>query len=324
MEINFFDYNILKNNPLLQNPNSDFSFPSDDFTQDNIKDNIFPKQLVQYQTPKEQNIKDFGYCNEQINLINLTEHNDNRNSSTTCENNLFLNNNKLNSPFKNNIEKSNYKKEKIFKVLKINKKIGRMKKNSITKGKHNNLSEDNLIRKIKRRFLEKLRLYINYEYQIYLLQKSLKKNKSKNWLRKVNPLIWRQIKVEENLKWFTTKIAEIFSGNLSERYSNSSKDLNRRKIRRVYTLNEAKNLIIILNSDIELYFDKYIKNEKIKGFKTLKDDIKELRIQMENTAQESIEEYLKKYEYIAKNMKDIFLSKKSRNINSINKIEKNG
>ena len=324
MEINFFDYNILKNNPLLQNPNSDFSFPSDDFTQDNIKDNIFPKQLVQYKTPKEQNIKDFGYCNEQINLINLTEHNDNRNSSTTCENNLFLNNNKLNSPFKNNIEKSNYKKEKIFKVLKINKKIGRMKKNSITKGKHNNLSEDNLIRKIKRRFLEKLRLYINYEYQIYLLQKSLKKNKSKNWLRKVNPLIWRQIKVEENLKWFTTKIAEIFSGNLSERYSNSSKDLNRRKIRRVYTLNEAKNLIIILNSDIELYFDKYIKNEKIKGFKTLKDDIKELRIQMENTAQESIEEYLKKYEYIAKNMKDIFLSKKSRNINSINKIEKNG
>ena len=324
MEINFFDYNILKNNPLLQNPNSDFSFPSDDFTQDNIKDNIFPKQLVQYKTPKEQNIKDFGYCNEQINLINLTEHNDNRNSSTTCENNLFLNNNKLNSPFKNNIEKSNYKKEKIFKVLKINKKIGRMKKNSITKGKHNNLSEDNLIRKIKRRFLEKLRLYINYEYRIYLLQKSLKKNKSKNWLRKVNPLIWRQIKVEENLKWFTTKIAEIFSGNLSERYSNSSKDLNRRKIRRVYTLNEAKNLIIILNSDIELYFDKYIKNEKIKGFKTLKDDIKELRIQMENTAQESIKEYLKKYEYIAKNMKDIFLSKKSRNINSINKIEKNG
>lgn len=324
MEINIFDYNVLKNNVLLQNQNSDFSFPSDDFEQENIKDIIYPKQLIQYQMPKEQNLKDFRYCNEQINLINMTEHNDNRNSSTTCENNAYLVHNKLNPRFNSKNDTAINKKEQIFKVLKINKKIGRMKKNSTAKGKHNNLSEDNLIRKIKRRFLEKLRLYINYEYRIYLLHKSLKKNKSKNWLRKVNPLIWRQIKVEENLKWFTTKIAEIFSGNLSERYSNSSKDLNRRKIRRVYTLNEAKNLITILNSDIELYFDKYINNEKIKGFKTLKDDIKELKIQMEDTSQENIEEYLTKYVYIAKNMKDIFLNKKSRNIITNTKIEKNG
>ena len=116
----------------------------------------------------------------------------------------------MNPPFNNKINNDIYKKEQIFKVLKINKKISRMKKNSTTKGKHNNLSEDNLIRKIKRRFLEKLRLYINYKYRIYLLHKSLKKNKSKNWLRKVNPLIWRQIKVEENLNGSQLKLQKYF------------------------------------------------------------------------------------------------------------------
>ena len=45
---------------------------------------------------------------------------------------------------------------------------------------------------------------------------------------------------------------------------------------------------------------------------------------MEDTSQENIEEYLTKYEYIAKNMKDIFLNKKSRNIIINTKIEKNG
>ena len=33
--------------------------------------------------------------------------------------------------------------------------------------KSNNFAEDNIIRKIKRRFLEKVRLYINEEYKNY-------------------------------------------------------------------------------------------------------------------------------------------------------------
>ena len=137
-----------------------------------------------------------------------------------------------------------------------------MKKKSIIKGKHNNLSEDNIIRKIKRRFLEKLRLYINYEYRTYLFKKSLKTIKINNWLKKIEPKISKKIKKEDNLKWFETKIGEIFSENISERYSNSSKDLNKRKIKRILVLNKARNVINILNSNIELYYNKYTNNEK--------------------------------------------------------------
>ena len=52
-------------------------------------------------------------------------------------------------------------------------------------------------------------------------------------------------------------------------------------------------------------FDKYINNEKIEGFKTLEDDINELRTQMKKSSQSNIEEYLIKYEEVAKNIKYI-------------------
>ena len=45
----------------------------------------------------------------------------------------------------------------------------------------------------------------------------------------------------------------------------------------------------------------------------MKDDIDELKKDMEKTNQENINEYLNKYEYIAKNMKNIFIKKNTRN-----------
>lgn len=209
-------------------------------------------------------------------------------------------------------EKDTYKKEKIFHITKKNKKIGRIKKNSLLTGKHNKLSQDNIIRKIKGRFHEKVRIYINNEYKNYLLNKNKKLSKI-IFLKKINPKVSRKIRKEDNLKWFQSKICEIFSENVSSRYSSFSPDSNKKKIKRVISLNEAKGVVEILNTTVETLFDKYISNESIPGFKTLKDDIEELELQMRNENQEGIEEYLKKYEYIATNMKKIFINKSSRN-----------
>ena len=87
------------------------------------------------------------------------------------------------------------------------------------------------------------------------------------------------------------------------------------------TLNKAKNLIDILNTKVGEYFDKYINDEQIEGFKTLRDDIKELESFMENNNQDNIKEYITKYEYVAKNMKKIFNRKISRNFYK-HKVEK--
>ena len=204
--------------------------------------------------------------------------------------------------------------KKIFKIIKINKKLGRIKKNSLITGKHNKLSEDNIIRKIKARFHEKLRLYINIEYNKYIFKKTQKKRHTNNWLKKISPKISRKIKKEENLQWFQSKIYEIFSNNISLRYSSHLVNSNKKKIERLLSLNEKNKIIEILNSSIEAMFDKYINNEKIEGFKTLEDDINELRTQMKKSSQSNIEEYLIKYEEVAKNMKQIFILKNSRNI----------
>ena len=202
------------------------------------------------------------------------------------------------------------KKEKILEIHKINKKIGRIKKNSGYIGKHNKLSEDNVIRKIKRRFLENVRIYINKEYKKYYLIKKI--NINNNWLKKISPKCYGQIKKIDNIKWFNSKIYEVFSENLSLRYSSHSLDSNKKNIQRLLLSNESNSVKDILNTKVEVLFSKYIGNVKIEGFKTLKDDIKEIEKQMKESEQEDINKYLKKYEDTAKNMKDIFDKKSER------------
>ena len=156
--------------------------------------------------------KDFDSCkiktnpdNIQIKYENFCELNYNDHLIPTNENNISF----LGEDF-GEITKGLNKNRKKFKIVKINKKIGRIKSNSTLKGVHNKLSQDNIIRKIKGRFHEKLRLYINTEYRKYFFKKNKNSAKIINWLKKINPKVSRKIKKEENLKWFKSKIYEIF------------------------------------------------------------------------------------------------------------------
>jgi hypothetical protein len=203
------------------------------------------------------------------------------------------------------------KKKKIFEIYKMNKRIGRIKKNSGYIGKHNKLSEDNVIRKIKRRFLENVRIYINKEYKKYYLKKKINVDNN-NWIKKISPKFYGQIKKIDNIKWFNSKIFEVFSENLSLRYSSHSLDSNKQNILKFLSSNESSTLKDILNTKVEILFSRYIENVKIEGFKTLNDDIKELEKQMKDSGQDNIVKYLKKYEDTAKNMKDIFDKKSER------------
>ena len=318
----FLDDNILKKHFLIQNQKLDFSFSSDDFDIESSYQNI-------NQTSSEIDLMKNKFHNDNI-ILNLTKFTPNNKNNfdkisepnfnpffSTTTDNIF---DDLIFPLNSIKFDDESQKGKIFKIIKANNKKGRMKKNSVIIGKHNNFSQDNIIRKIKARFLEKLRKYLNNEYQSYLFKKNFKKHKNNNWLKKINPKMSREIRKEDNLKWFDAKIWEIFSENISERYSNSSVDLNKRKIKRIYIIKEAKNITNILNSKVEFYFDKYVNDEQIEGFKTLKDELKELEVRMKKTNQENIEEYLEKYKFTAINMKDIFLNKISRkNNNKINK-----
>jgi len=295
--------------PSLSFDENEFKFNKND----NTREILLLNKLI-----KEKDYYNVQYLlgNNQLKLENYTEPNNNFTllSTYNTQNPYNLDNAIVPPNEQVKIYKGIFQKEKIFNIVKINKKIGRIKKYSLLKGKHDKLSQDNIIRKIKGRFHEKLRLYINEEYKKYISKKYIKKRKIKNWLKKINPKVSRKIKKEENMKWFKLKIYEIFSENVSIRYSSSSPDYNKKKINNLFSLGDANDLIEILNSNVEDYFDKYVNDEKIEGFKTLKDDIKELRADMESSKQNNINEYLKKYEYTAKNLKEIFNKKNPRNI----------
>ena len=314
MNKDIFDYNIPPFN--LPNQKLEPTFPYNNMDFDpNLEKNDTTSFKISLLNRADKDIDLYKIKTNPDNIKmkyeNFCEINYNTHLIPTNENNISF----LGEDF-GEIAKGLNKNKKIFKIIKINKKIGRIKSNSTLKGFHNKLSQDNIIRKIKGRFHEKLRLYINTEYRKYFFKKNKNSAKIINWLKKINPKISRKIKKEENLKWFKSKIYEIFSENVSLRYSLYSPNSNKKKIERLISVNEAKNVIDILNTDIETFYDKYINDEKIEGFKTLKNDIEELKTYMEKTNQEKIKEYLSKYEYTAKNLKKIFRQKNSRNIKS--------
>ena len=203
------------------------------------------------------------------------------------------------------------KKEKIFDISKVNKRKGRLKKNSILIGKHNKLAEDNIIRKIKRKFIENLRIYINKEYKKYRIEKNKETNR-KNWLKKINPKFSCSIRRNDNLEWFNLKVYELFSEKLSLKYTSYDPYLNKKKIQNIFSLNESCNLKDILNSTIGTLYTRYISNERYDDFINLKDDLIELENKMEKSGQENIKEYLIKYRDIAENLKSIFIKKSAR------------
>ena len=314
MNKDIFDYNIPPFN--LPNQKLEPTFPYNNMDFDpNLEKNDTTSFKISLLNRADKDIDLYKIKTNPDNIKmkyeNFCEINYNTHLIPTNENNISF----LGEDF-GEIAKGLNKNRKIFKIIKINKKIGRIKSNSTLKGVHNKLSQDNIIRKIKGRFHEKLRLYINTEYRKYFFKKNKNSAKIINWLKKINPKVSRKIKKEENLKWFKSKIYEIFSENVSLRYSLYSPNSNKKKIERLISVNEAKNVIDILNTDIETFYDKYINDEKIEGFKTLKNDIEELKTYMEKTNQEKIKEYLSKYEYTAKNLKKIFRQKNSRNIKS--------
>ena len=244
-----------------------------------------------------------------VELNNIIEQKNISSMNTTNENKIYDYFSKV-SEFPNYLDL--LKKKKIFEISKVNKKLGRLKKNSVIAGKHDKLAEDNIISKIKRRFLENLRLYINKEYKNYRLEMNKITNR-KNWLKKINPKYTRVIKKNENLKLFSLKVYEVFSDKLSIKYTSHNSDLNKRKIQNVFSTNESSRLKDILNTSIETFYERYISKERFGEFKTLEDDINELEKQMKESGQENIKQYLTKYKDTAINLKNIFSKKLDRN-----------
>ena len=289
------------------------SIDGDNSEFENIKsNNSFDCEII-FEDIKRENeyhdINNYTSINPSNINNNAVEHNNISSMNTTNENKIFDYISK--PPLFPDCYIDIAKKKKIFEIAKVNKRLGRLKKNSIIPGKHSKLAEDNIIRKIKRRFIENLRLYINKEYKNYRAEMNKSTNR-KNWLKRIDPKFSRTIKKNDNLKWFNSKVYEIFSDNLSLKYTSQKLSSNKKKIQNILSLNESNRLKDILNTTIDELYTRYITNQSLNEFKTLDEDLNELEKQMKKSEQENIDKYLKKYKDIAINLKSIFLNKSDR------------
>lgn len=207
-----------------------------------------------------------------------------------------------------NFSTQNYK-NKIFIIKKVSK-LGRIKKNSNKKGKHNKLQQDNIIRHFKVNLMKNMFEYINSSFEI-----NKTTEKKINILQKISSKSIYSISKDDNINWLKTKLKDLFSQSLSTKLVRYEKDYNEKIIKFIYDKNEEKDVINILDKSVKEMWKAYINNDNngFSGFNTLKDDIEKMRKNGES------DEFLNKYIIISNSFEDIFIKIRERRKNLNNK-----
>ena len=182
----------------------------------------------------------------------------------------------------------------------LEKQRGRISKLDKAKGKngiHTNIEYDNLTIRIKLFFRNSCLEFINY---------LLEKHKKNFLLKKMSGESSKNIKVDKMLDWFNETLKSYLSSDISSKYRNVDKKFNQMTIMKIYNDDELQEVTNVLNHTIREMYDKYINNEVIEGFKTLKDTLEVLK----KEGQE--ENYIQKFENIALDLVEIIEHKTPR------------
>ena len=114
-----------------------------------------------------------------------------------------------------------------------------------------------IIKKIKRQFIKSIIKYINQLY-INLLQKN---KESKILIYKIIPDFCNASKKEDNNKYLSMTLRELFSSDLGRKFKTINKDYNKNIIEIIIQKNEPKEIIDLLNKTIKEAYEIYINNK---------------------------------------------------------------
>ena len=208
--------------------------------------------------------------------------------------------------YNENINKSNKKfvKRKTFKVYKniifnIEKvlKLGRIKKGSNKKGKHDKFQKDNIIRRFKVFLMKNIFNYVNKSFN------HDNKNTTIIGLKTISSMQTKSISKRDNILWLNSKIKDIFNQNLTSKIITFDINYNKNLIKRIYEEQKEEKVINILDKTVKELWKIYINddlNNNFIGFETIKHDIAKLRKMGES------EEYIELFINCAKRFEDIF------------------
>ena len=140
-----------------------------------------------------------------------------------------------------------------------------------------------------------------YKHINLKLSKSQNPKLNKIQLVKIDTSIITVSKKEDNLELLNKKMKDILSNKISSKYLYLEEDYNKKQIEFILKQND-EDINYELNLTYREILDVYSNNKKdnpiFKDFKTLDDDLEELRIVND-------QKYLQLYEYTAKNLESI-------------------
>ena len=189
-----------------------------------------------------------------------SENTSNNNIKYKCQD-LFFND--IN-PLKNSIIQIKKKEIKTHK-----KPTGRFKKESKKDGKHNKYTDDNVRKKVKHIVLKSIMKFLNIKIKA-LFNNNIGHNVLKKELLTLNKMPKFESSIEYNKMFLNKTIKEIFSENISSKFTNYQKDFNKKLIEKLINEEGDKENREYFNSLFNLTFLDCLKHfNKAKQIKEL-------------------------------------------------------
>ena len=234
----------------------------------------------------------------------------------------------VNSSTNESIADKNKTKVVIFKNL--SKRKGRKSKDLLNKNilsKHTKFSSDNMMRKIKNKIIESSRLLINKVLIDEIYSSKMKFKFPYKGFKKIKGSFSQELNIKFNLWFYQIKISDIFSLEISNKYSSMDKLSNKELIGYIYNtanINSFMKTKLLLNMPFHQYYhDIFLsENRNWTQFFNIKseENIYTIEYFLHNLENDDNEKddinsiYVKKIKNLAENYEDFFLDKKMRNI----------
>ena len=216
----------------------------------------------------------------------------------------------LNQECQNIIMDQNEQINKDNTKLKKYKLLGRKKKYSNESGQHDKFSDDNLSRKCKSIILKHLRYFINHKIIYY---NNNTDGIKKNLLLKINHNQIKSSKVDYNRDFLNKQLKDIFSDNISSKYSKYPRDHNKNLIQNLLNEKDVEKRKIF-EKIFGLTFLECLKHfrgsiyiEELEGMATLNEVCNGFPYQKD------LDLYIMQFKYFITNFEKIIMEKNIRN-----------
>ena len=272
------------------------------------------------------------------NNFPFNSNNANINNFFGINNNNLIKNDKINISFANSLSSETSLDKKKFILLEggIKKKGRKSKKlNNINiQSKHTKFSSDNMMRKLKNKIIESSRQLTNKILSEEILNMKSMFQFPYTEFKKIKGSFSQELNIKFNLWFYQIKISDIFSMEVSTKYSTFERSSNKELIEYIFSRENIQNFAktkLLLNMPFHQYYHDIFLAEKKSWLKYFdikpeenKYELNNLLISLEEDDKDSNlnKIYVEKMKKLADDYEGFFLYKKMRNVDKKNNFIK--